>query len=492
MKKISEVLKTASVLALLGFTSTASATTGYFAIGYGAKSMGLAGATVSNPQDSVVAAVNPAGMALVGERVDLSVRFFSPIREAELTTTALGASFNVDAKSRRDLFIIPNIGFTQQFKGNDKLWWGLSIYGNGGLNATYDRNLYDESFVVLGAFGAGAAGFPCGLPTPADCGAAAAAMVPEGTTTPDLVGVSLPKASANVGTLGVDLSQAIFAPTLSYEVNEKHSLGASLLIGVQRFSARGLGNFQCFTSTVANNPAANPSCAFGVADTPSNGLTNNGNDWSYGAGVRLGWIGEVHPRVTLGLAAASKVYMSEFDDYDELFAEDGDLDIPANVTAGITVKATPKLKISFDYQRIFYEGVNSISNAGPTLGPSIPPGSGPLGANNGLGFGWEDVNTYRLAAEYMHNDQWTLRAGVVTLDQPIPDDQVLFNVLAPAVVEKHVTLGFTYSPNNSSEWSFAYMHAFEEEVKSSQTAFGIPGKIQMYENSVDVSYSLLF
>ena len=250
----------------------------------------------------------------------------------------------------------------------------------------------------------------------------------------------------------------------------------------------------------------------GFAAVPSTGLTNNDSDWSYGAGVRLGWIGEVHPQVTLGLAAASKVYMTEFDDYDELFAEDGDLDIPANVTAGITFKATPKLKISFDYQRIFYEGVNSISNAGPILNtkPPIPPpgqttppsfdptilGGGPnsewLGRDDGMGFGWEDVNTYRLAAEYMHNDQWTLRAGVAVLEQPIPEDQLLFNILAPAVVEKHATLGFTYSPNKSSEWSFAYMHAFEHEVKSSQTAFGIPGSIQMYQNSVDLSYSLLF
>ena len=263
MKKISVVLKTASVLALLGITSTASATTGYFAIGYGAKSMGLAGATVSNPQDSIAAAINPAGMALVGERVDLSVRFFSPIREAELTTSAVGAGsafgapYDVDDKSRRDLFIIPNIGFTQQFKGNDKLWWGLSIYGNGGLNSTYDRNIYDEAFAAVGAAGSGIPPSPPGLPlgcSPAIApglpggpppGGTCAGFVPEGTTT------GLP----NTSVLGVDLSQAIFAPTLSYEVNEKHSLGASLLIGVQRFSARGLGDFQCFTNSAATNPA---------------------------------------------------------------------------------------------------------------------------------------------------------------------------------------------------------------------------------------------
>ncbi|MDH3559576.1 MAG: outer membrane protein transport protein [Gammaproteobacteria bacterium] len=480
MTRIPGWFKAISTIAGLSVAGMASATTGYFGLGYGAKAMGLAGAVVSNPQDSATVAVNPAGITEVGERVDVGLRFFNPNREAVLNTSVLGANFDVDDDSRRDLFLIPNFGFNIQLR--DNLWFGFNNYGNGGMNSTYDRNLYDEAFVVLGAFGQG--------------GAAAAAQVPEGTTTPGLVSAGqLPKASDNVGKLGVDLAQAIFAPTLALKVNNKNSLGASLLIGVQRFSARGLGNFQCFTTTVASNPGSNPSCAFGVADLPSTKLTDNNSDWSFGAGVRIGWLGEVHPNVTLGASVSSKIYMSEFDDYAELFAEQGDFDIPANFTLGATFQATPKLKVSLDYQRILYEGVNSISNVGPVAslaGPTIGPGSGPLGADNGLGFGWEDINIYRLAAEYDHNDQWTFRAGFSMNDQPIRDSQVLFNFLAPAVIEKHATVGFTYRPDKQSEWSFAYMRAFSEEVTSSQTAFGIPGAIKMDQNSVDVGYTYKF
>jgi long-chain fatty acid transport protein len=204
----------------------------------------------------------------------------------------------------------------------------------------------------------------------------------------------------------------------------------------------------------------------------------------------------VHSRLTLGAAASSKVYMTEFDDYEELFAEDGDFDIPASVTVGATFKATPKLNLSFDFQRIFYEGVNSISNEGPVFvpgaGPGLPSGGDWLGKKDGLGFGWEDVNVYRVATEYFYDDQWTWRAGFLYTDQVIPDDQVLFNILAPATVQKHVTVGFTFSPDKNSEWNFAYMHAFEEKIESSQTAFGIPGEIKMHQNSLDVSYSYKF
>ncbi len=62
----------------------------------------------------------------------------------------------------------------------------------------------------------------------------------------------------DVNTLGVDLAQGIIAPTISFKVHEKHMLGASLLIGIQRFSAYGLGNFQCFTQDGLVNPAVRP------------------------------------------------------------------------------------------------------------------------------------------------------------------------------------------------------------------------------------------
>ncbi|MFW2438397.1 MAG: OmpP1/FadL family transporter [Arenicellales bacterium] len=485
MNRATGCLKAASIISALAMTSTASATNGYFSLGYGAKSMGLAGAIVSNPQDSMAASVNPAGMGMVGERVDAGIEFFNPgDRSAKLETSALGANFDVEDKSRRNLFFVPSLGYTSKI--NDRMTWGISMYGNGGMNTTYDRNIYDETAAVVGAFSQGIPSPPApppGIPA----GPGAAAFVPEGTSTKDF---GLPV--TDVGTLGVDLAQGIIAPTLSFKVHEKHTLGASLLIGIQRFSAYGLGNFQCFTKTGASG-CATTGGAYSL--TPSDGLTNNGHDWAYGAGVRVGWIGEVLPKLSLGAAVASKVYMTEFDDYDELFAEDGDFDIPANFTVGLTYKPTTALSLSFDFQRIYYEGVKSISNAGPTMSDFGPAGPSPdnlLGENDGFGFGWENINVYRLAADYRYNNEWNFRAGYAYNDQPIPDDQLLFNILAPATPKVHATVGFTYRPNNTSEWNFSYMHAFEEKVSSSRTAFGMPGEIKMRQNAVDLSYSFLF
>ena len=484
MKQTLGLVRAVAFVCGMTCASAAMATTGYFALGYGAKAMGMAGAVVSNPQDSIISATNPAGMALVGERFDVGIRFFNPVREAQISTSTFPGGlipYDVHDDSRRNMHYIPNVGYTSRI--NDRLYWGISVYGNGGMNTTFDRNLYNETASAV---------------------AAATGQVPGVSPFP---GLALP--FPDTGTLGVDLAQVLFTPTIAMQVNDRHTVGASLVIGTQRFSARGLGNFQCFTQTgFLQNGAGTPgtACAPGGMQAltpgfiPSDGLTNNNSDITYGAGLRIGWIGEITPSLTLGVSAASKVYMKEFDDYDELFAEQGDFDLPANFTVGATFKATPKLSLSFDFQRILYEGVNSISNPGPIYVPPPAPNAGPnppcpsclLGMDAGMGFGWEDINIYRLGVEYMHDSNWTFRAGFALNDQPIGSDDVLFNILAPAVIEKHATVGFTYRPEKTSEWNFAYMRGLEETVSTPLSAFGFPASITMHQNSIDLSYSKKF
>jgi len=59
----------------MSFVATASATNGYFAHGYSIKNKALAGAGTALPTDSLTATTNPAGMAFVGNRVDLGLSF---------------------------------------------------------------------------------------------------------------------------------------------------------------------------------------------------------------------------------------------------------------------------------------------------------------------------------------------------------------------------------------------------------------------------------
>jgi long-chain fatty acid transport protein len=386
MKRTLVALATAGVLVPFA----AQATTGYFQHGYGIKAKGMGGVGIALPQDSLAAATNPAGMALVGNRLDLGLDWFAPDRGSEITGNAFpGVNGQYDGNDTKS-FLIPEFGYNRMLSPNLAL--GVSVYGNGGMNTDYKTSPFT--------------GF--------------------GGTSP----------------AGVDLMQLFIAPTLAWKTGA-HAFGASLNLAYQRFEARGVGVFAGFSSD-------------------PNNLSDNGHDDSTGWGVRVGWTGQVLPNLALGATYQSKTKMSKFDKYKGLFANQGEFDIPENYGVGLAVKATPALTIAADVLRINYGDVPAVGNPIDCLFTGCQ-----LGGPDGAGFGWRNTTVYKLGVSYDWSPALTLRAGYITLKQPIPESQTLFNILAPGVVEEHLTLGATWHVSRQSELSVAYMHAFENEVKGS-------------------------
>jgi long-chain fatty acid transport protein len=71
----------------------------------------------------------------------------------------------------------------------------------------------------------------------------------------------------------------------------------------------------------------------------------------------------------------------------------------------------------------------------------------------------------------------------------MPKDQVLFNFLAPAVVEHHATLGLSYRPNKNMEWNFNYMHAFSNTIKG-PTALGPQGGLPVNGENASIDMKI--
>ncbi|HCA26637.1 MAG TPA: long-chain fatty acid transporter [Betaproteobacteria bacterium] len=433
--------KLVGVFALAGMMApgVASATNGYFSHGYGMKAEGMGGAATAMADDAFGGANNPAAMVFAGNRLDVGLDWFSPQRSAERSGGTAGLNGKADSGSTN--FFIPEFGYNKMLSNRMSL--GVTVYGNGGMNTDYSGGQ-----IAAGSAGAGI------------CGSFYAAA-PGGAY----------NLLCGTGKLGVDLMQLIVAPTVAYKVNRNNSIGIAPLFGYQRFKAEGLQAFA------------------GLSSNPSH-LTNQGYDSSTGWGVRIGWMGKVSNTVTLGAAYASKIKMSKMDKYKGLFANQGEFDLPSNWNLGIAVKATPKVTIAADYQRINYSDVDAIAN------PSTNSGS--LGSNNGRGFGWQDVDVVKLGVEYQYNRQLTLRAGYDHTDNPIQSRDVTFNILAPGVVQDHLTLGFTYGLSRTSELTMAYMHAFKNSVTGSSlfNKLGVAGsgneKIQMYEDSLGIAYGMKF
>lgn len=240
---------------------------------------------------------------------------------------------------------------------------------------------------------------------------------------------------------------------------------------LQRFQAEGVGSFAPYSGNAA-------------------ALSNNGHDTSFGAGARIGYLGKLTPWLSVGAAYQTEIEMERFEEYRGLFAEGGDFDIPANWTVGVAVKPLESLTVAFDVQRILYSETESIGN--PLL-PNLM--QAPLGADGGAGFGWRDVTTYKLGLQWVASRDWTLRAGYAHCRQPIPESEVLFNILAPGVVEDHVTAGLSRTLGGKSVLHFSAVYVPAKTV-SGPNPLEAPGQqrieLKMSQWMLDLGLSFRF
>jgi long-chain fatty acid transport protein len=434
MKPDSRNIRISAAVLLLGGVGLAQATNGYFPHGYGIKAKGMGGASTALAEDALGGATNPAKMVWVGSRIDLGAEVFSPRRDAERTGALAAPTLNGKVESDKKYFLVPEFGWNTM-RGRD-LSLGVTVYGNGGMNTTYPQGNFN-------------------------CGAGPANMLCGG------------------GGLGVDLMQLVVAPTAAYKLAERHSVGASLLLGYQLFKATGVQAFD-------NAPGFPP-----FTGAPGS-VTNKGTDSASGVGLRVGYMGRPSDALTIGAAYSSKIRMSKFGKYKGLFAGAGDFDIPSNYNVGVAFTPAPGWTVAIDYQRINYSDVPAVNN------PSLPVA--PLGAANGPGFGWRDIDVFKLGMSWAMSPALTLRAGYNKGGNPIRPADVTFNILAPGVMTSHYTAGFTWALDQTSELSGALMIAPRQTVSGASLfdgVFRMPGaggveKIGMRQYSVGVAWARRF
>ena len=351
-------------------------------------------------------------------------------------------------ESESNFFPIPYVG--KSWKLSETSAFALNFYGRGGMNSDYQS---------------GSATLDPDGPGPAPV-----------LTLPGVFGDS---------TAGVNLSQAFLDATYAFQTGPL-SIGISAVFAIQSFRLKGVGTLAGFTKTFA---------ASGGTVLPTK-LADNGSDIATGFGFKVGGIWAVNEKLSLGLAYQSETRMSEFDDYADVFAESGGFDIPANARISASYKVTPAFSLHMDFEKTYYSKVPSIANgienifSCPTANPVATDVESCLGGKNGAGFGWDDVPVIKIGAEWVMDGKTTFRVGYSKADQPIGDDQVLFNILAPATIEKHITFGFTRMLKNGHALSTAVMYAPSASVSGinpfdpTQTL-----EIEMYQYELEIGYS---
>ncbi len=464
VNRIKHVIAPSLGALLICVSQLTNATNGYFTHGIGPANKAMAGAGDARPSMAIDAANNPASGVLLEASTDIGLALFAPYREytvsdsmvnGQMGAFTLQSSLDTVAgtvKSDRNLFPIPHLAKNWRLSEDSALT--VSFYGRGGMNTTYRQ---------------GAATFDPDGPGPAPV------MTLEGTF--------------GAGNAGVNLSQAFLEVAYSIKVDD-WILGIAPVVAYQMFEAEGLATFTPYTETYVN-------AFFETGQgAPANKLTNNDSDTSYGIGVKVGAIWQASETLNLSASYASKIGMSEFDDYSDLFAQAGGFDIPSNLRLGASYQLNEVWTLNADVERTYYSDVASVTNASanvfacPTAGQGGMDVSSCLGGSNGFGFGWQDITTYQFGVAWQQSNDRVVRFGYSRGDQPISSADALINILAPGVIEQHLTFGFTQTRSNGHKVSVALMYAPENSVRG--TSLFDPTQsieLSMDQYEIEVSYT---
>lgn len=420
-------LRASLALAAMLASPLCAAGGGYFLLGYGPYAHQSGGTSAAIGLDGFSGSSNPAKLSAVQDRLDLDLLVFMPHRQIERSGS--GTPYDFSSTSKNEFFLLPEAGYARKL--NERWSWGLTLYGNGGLNTEYR----DDT------------GQPGTNANPARCG--------------DRPGNFF----MGCGKLGFDLAQVVLAPIAAWQYRPGYSLGIAPLLVGQRIKIYG---FQAFEGLSARPDA----------------VTNRGYDYAFGAGLRVGWFGRPKPWLDLGASYATRARMEKFDRYRGLLADAGNFDIPQNFSLGFALRPRPRWEFGADLQRIFFGDIPALANG--VLDSVEDPQGRPLGSKRGSGFNWRNRSVYRAALSYEATPALTLRAGYAYGERPAADrsaDSVSFGLLAPNP-EEQVTAGASYRFARVHEVHIAYGRYLEKEFAgpSATAAFGVGGRESVRPN----------
>lgn len=405
------------------------ATNGYQLIGVGAYQKSLGGAVTANPGTAMTAVSNPAGLARIGSRSDFSMEAFMPTRSTDFT--ALGGD---EGKSAVDMYGVPAIGWTAPVAEGSDVYFGGGMFGTSGMGVDY----------------------------------ATTSMMP----------------AMNMYWEGYsNISFWQMAPALAWNVNDRYSVGVSLNIDYQAAA---------FKQRVTTD--ATPA-------TPGDEVVMQNFDLSRGAsgfglGLGLGLLYDVNDKLTVGLNYKSKQQFApleyqlghgDISDATVPFVAPAgtyklDLDFPQQAAIGIAYDATPALTLSADVKWIEWSD---------TMGKLAV--DGPSGISVAMDPGWDDQTVYAVGVAYAVNNKVNLRAGYNYAESPFGADKVSSNLILPAIVESHYTLGMDVDLNKHWELAFHYMMVPEKTLSAPATDANMPGaEISLSETSMGVNIGYRF
>ncbi|PWQ94330.1 OmpP1/FadL family transporter [Leucothrix pacifica] len=446
------LLKAGVLFSPFMFSPVAFATNGMLLEGMGPEATGMGGAAQAVDNGTAAMVNNPATLGLMrsGEsRFDFAVGNLRPDVEAGQMGSSDG-----------DSYLMPAIGYTSK---TGRVGYGVGVFSQGGMGTEYGSD------TMLGMFAGGEA-----------------------------------RSEVGVG--------AVLFP-VSYDLSSKVTVGGTLQYvwgGMDMIFGMPMGNtaapqpgtFADFanpssnilgsaTGTLVQGLGSAAAPAFLSPDDAAVFHFSNDNDFSgqvkgQGAGASAGIMYQASPRFRVGGSYRTKTAMSNFKGSGSMKIIDlgdgaggagsgdeleitGDYSIkdfqfPAVASVGMAYQVTPSTLLAMDVSHIDWSSVMD------TVDIVFKADSGPFAgavANVSMNQHWDDQTVVKLGVEHALNARTKIRGGLNIASNPVPDEYL--NPLFPAIIENHITAGFSHKLNRNSEISGSIVHAPEVEQTNSNT-----------------------
>jgi len=268
------------------------------------------------------------------------------------------------------------------------------------------------------------------------------------------MGVNVPDISPAPGNQPVVTTKQVFrfSPAAAYKVNEALALGASLNIVNQSLAMSFVGG--------------------------GGAQINLPQNQQFGIGATLGATYEFNPKLQAGLTWVSKTDISDMEYNTPTGTTSFDMDLPASVAFGLAFRPMPGLLVEADIKQIFFNDVMdrvSVSNPQPGMPPT-------------LAFGWDDQTVFSVGVK-KDMGPMSVSIGYNYGASPIGPEEVNMNLGSTAIVEHHLSFGLTRNFSDKVSGSFAYTHAFENDLTSSVAPYNT---IEISQNQYNFNIAYQF
>jgi len=186
-------------------------------------------------------------------------------------------------------------------------------------------------------------------------------------------------------------------------------------------------------------------------------ITNRGWDHTVGWGINFGYLLQVTPNLDVGIFYQPKISMKRFNHYRGFLADQGRVDVPEIIRAGLVYKADC-WNLAFDVEHRNYSELGFWGNPVGDLVNTL------FGTAGGPGLGWSNQTLFRLGGDYRWNESWLLRAGVEHSTNYIHDQGVFLSGLLGKAITTTASIGATYNLDCNKEISVYYAHGFDHKL----------------------------